>query len=52
VQDVKDLEQMGGIRNMAAHGQFGDLSRERAGLLQQQVNMFLRRLADRMSDPD
>jgi hypothetical protein len=52
VQDVKDVEQMGGIRNMAAHGQFGDLSRERAGLLQQQVNMFLRRLADRMSDPD
>jgi hypothetical protein len=50
VQDVKDVEQMGGIRNSAAHGQFEDLSRERAGLLQQQINMFLRRLADLMSD--
>ncbi len=45
-QDVKDVEQMSGIRNAAAHGEFDVLSRERAGLMEQQVNMFLRRLAD------
>lgn len=28
---------MGGLRNAAAHGDFGDLSRERAGLMEQQV---------------
>lgn len=43
-QDVKDVEQMAGVRNSAAHGQFGDLSRERAGLMEQQVNFFLARL--------
>lgn len=43
-QDMKDVEQMAGIRNTAAHGDFEDLSRERVGLLEQQVNMFLRRL--------
>jgi hypothetical protein len=46
VQDVKDLEQMGGLRNSAAHGDHDALSRERAGLMEQQVNMFLRRLAE------
>jgi hypothetical protein len=45
-QDVKDVTQMGGLRNSAAHGEFEDLSRQRAGLMEQQVNMFLRRLAD------
>jgi hypothetical protein len=45
-QDVKDVEQMGGLRNAAAHGDFDELSRERAGLMEQQVNEFLRRLAD------
>lgn len=45
-QDIKDVEQMGGIRNAAAHGRFDDISRERAGLLEQQVNLFLRRLTD------
>jgi hypothetical protein len=45
-QDVKDIEQMGGLRNAAAHGDFDALSRERAGLMEQQVNQFLRRLAD------
>lgn len=45
-QDVKDVEQMGGLRNAAAHGDFDVLSRERAGLMEQQVNQFLRRLAD------
>jgi hypothetical protein len=48
VQDVKDIEQMGGLRNSAAHGQLEDgaVNRQRAGLMEQQVNMFLRRLAD------
>jgi hypothetical protein len=45
-QDAKDVEQMGGLRNAAAHGDFDALSRERAGLMEQQVNQFLRRLAD------
>lgn len=45
-QDVKDVEQMGGLRNSAAHGKFEELSRERAGLMEQQVNMFLRRLGE------
>lgn len=44
-QDVKDVEQMAGVRNSAAHGQFDDLSRERAGLMEQQVNFFLARLS-------
>jgi hypothetical protein len=48
-QDVKDVEQMSGIRNLAAHGEFDDLSHERAGLMEQQVNMFLRRLSDLLS---
>ncbi|GAA0720619.1 hypothetical protein Drose_06890 [Dactylosporangium roseum] len=45
-QDVKDLEQCGGIRNAAAHGEFDILSKERAGLMEQQTNLLLRRLAD------
>ena len=45
-QDMKDLEQMAGLRNAAAHGDFDLLSPERAGLLEQQVNLFLRRLAE------
>jgi hypothetical protein len=44
-QDVKDVEQMAGVRNSAAHGQFDELSRERAGLMEQQVNFFLTRLS-------
>jgi hypothetical protein len=44
-QDVKDVEQMAGMRNSAAHGQFDELSRERAGLMEQQVNFFLARLS-------
>lgn len=46
VQDVKDLEQCGGLRNAAAHGEFENLSLERAGLMEQQVNLLLRQLAD------
>lgn len=45
-QDMKDITQIAGLRNAAAHGDFGDLSRERAGLMEQQVNILLRRLAD------
>ncbi|WP_157751838.1 hypothetical protein [Actinoplanes derwentensis] len=45
-QDVKDLEQCGGLRNAAAHGNFEDLSLERAGLMEQQTNLILRRLTD------
>lgn len=46
VQDVKDLERCAGLCNSAAHGDFDSLSRERAGLMEQQTNILLRRLAD------
>lgn len=49
-QDAKDIEQMGGLRNAAAHGEFEDLSRERAGLMEQQVNLLLRHLAALLGD--
>ncbi|MER5815474.1 hypothetical protein [Streptomyces californicus] len=45
-QDVKDVEQCGGLRNSAAHGHFDDLSRERAGLMEQQTNLLLRKLSE------
>lgn len=43
-QDIKDVTQMAGLRNHAAHGEHELLSRERAGLMEQQVNLFLTRL--------
>ena len=43
-QDIKDVTQMAGLRNNAAHGDLDLLSRERAGLMEQQVNLFLARL--------
>jgi hypothetical protein len=46
VQDVKEVELVGGLRNAAAHGDFDALSRERAGLMEQQVNILLRRLTE------
>jgi hypothetical protein len=46
-QEMKDIEQMAGLRNDAAHGNFEELSRERAGLMEQQVNLLLSRLAER-----
>lgn len=46
LQDVKDVEQMGGLRNAAAHGNVEDLDAERAELIERQVNRFLRRLED------
>ncbi|MEO3802466.1 hypothetical protein [Nonomuraea sp. B1E8] len=45
-QDVKDLQQLAGLRNEAAHGHFDDLTMERAKLMEQQTNWMLRRLAD------
>ena len=45
-QDIKEVEQMAGIRNQAAHGEHDALSVERAGLMEQQVNIFLRTLED------
>lgn len=45
-QDTKDIEQMAGLRNAAAHGEFDTLSAERAGLMEQQVNIFLGRLGE------
>jgi hypothetical protein len=50
-QDVKDVTQMGGVRNSAAHGDFGELDRARAGLMEQQVNFFLGRLAGLLATP-
>lgn len=46
VQDVKELEMCAGLRNQAAHGDFDGLSSERAGLMEQQTSILLRRLAD------
>ena len=46
VQDLKDVQQMGGLRNAAAHGNFEELDPERAEFMERQVNRFLRRLAD------
>jgi hypothetical protein len=45
-QDAKDFDQVAGLRNQAAHGEFDALSRERAGLMEQQTNLLLRTLAD------
>ena len=43
-QDMKDVEQMAGLRNQAVHGDHEALSDERSGLMEQQVNLFLRNL--------
>jgi hypothetical protein len=48
VQDVKDIDAAAGLRNQAAHGQFQDLSGQRAGLMEQQTNLLLRRTSDLM----
>jgi ParB-like chromosome segregation protein Spo0J len=45
-QDMKDVEQMAGVRNSAAHGNFDELNPARAGLMEQQVNFFLARLTN------
>ena len=41
---AQDVTQVAGLRNDAAHGEHDLLSRERAGLMEQQVNLFLTRL--------
>jgi hypothetical protein len=41
-QDVKDVTAWAGIRNDAAHGQFDALSAERAQLMVDGINLFLR----------
>ena len=43
-QHTKDVSQMAGLRNAAAHGNHEDLSRKGALLMEQQVNHFLDRL--------
>ena len=50
-QDVKEVEQMAGLRNQAAHGVHEALSRERAGLMEQQVNLFPRQLEQAVQQP-
>lgn len=49
-QEMKDVTQMAGLRNSAAHGNFNELSTERAGLMEQHVNFFLSRLSERFGD--
>lgn len=44
-QDKKDIDAMAGLRNAAAHGEHEDLSRERAGMMEQQVNLLLSKLS-------
>ncbi len=51
VQDVKELDSCAGMRNLAAHGHFETLSAERAGLMEQQTNLLLRRLAEIQAGP-
>ena len=43
-QDMKDVTQMAGLRNDAAHGIHETLSRKGASLMEQQANLFLARL--------
>jgi hypothetical protein len=47
-QDAKNAELIAGLRNSAAHGEFNDLDRRQAVLLEQQVTMFLDRLEERL----
>jgi hypothetical protein len=41
-QDVKDVTSWAGLRNSAAHGQFDGLSLERAHIMAEGVNLFMR----------
>jgi hypothetical protein len=52
VQEVKELEVCGGLRNLAAHGEFDDLDTRRAGLMEQTTVELLRRLAEIQAGPD
>lgn len=49
--DVKEVTSLASIRNDAAHGRTELLSRDRAGLFLDRVNLFLRHLQDRESPP-
>ena len=49
-QEMKDIEQMSGLRNAAAHGNFDGVTQAHASLMEQQVNLFLSRLGDRFGD--
>lgn len=49
-QEMKDIEQMSGLRNAAAHGDFEGITQAHASLMEQQVNLFLSRLSDRLDD--
>lgn len=49
-QEMKDIEQMSGLRNAAAHGDFDGIRQAHASLMEQQVNLFLSRLSDRFGD--
>lgn len=51
VQDVKELESCGGLRNQAAHGKFETLDATRAGLMEQMTIILLRRLAEIQAGP-
>ncbi|WP_370021712.1 hypothetical protein [Planotetraspora sp. GP83] len=51
-QDLKDFDQCSGLRNLAAHGHFEALSAERAGLMEQQTNLLLRRIAELQLAPE
>ncbi|MCU1355489.1 MAG: hypothetical protein JWM89_907, partial [Acidimicrobiales bacterium] len=50
VQDMKYVEQIAGVRNLAVHRHFDDLSPERAGLMEQQVSLFLGKLEDKVAE--
>lgn len=49
-QEMRDVEQMSGLRNAAAHGEFEGITQAHASLMEQQVNLFLSRLSDRFHD--
>lgn len=49
LKDVKDVEQMAGLPQRCSTRRFDELSPERSGLLEQQVNLFLRRLGALLS---
>jgi hypothetical protein len=48
-QDVKDVTAWAGQRNEAAHGQFERLSRDRAQIMVDGINLFIRQKTDRTS---
>jgi hypothetical protein len=46
-QDVKDVTAWAGQRNEAAHGQFERLSRDRAQIMVDGINLFIRQKTNR-----